>query len=117
MRQTQKLLIVGVGVNGGHGATVNAKCLLQNFGDRRQAIRGAGSIGDHVVFRSVVSVVVDAENKGRVWTIGRRRNNDFLDRSAQMFLRISTLGKKSRGFNDDVRAHRWPSNFTWVFRL
>src|SRR5579863_2417841 len=41
VRQIEQFLIVGVGVNGGHGAAMNPKRFMQNLGHRRQTIRGA----------------------------------------------------------------------------
>src|SRR5438270_6654418 len=46
VRQIQQALIVGVGVNRGHGAALNAKRILDNFGDGGKAIRGAGRVRD-----------------------------------------------------------------------
>ena len=72
MRQVEEFLIIGVGVDGGHGAAVDAEGFLENFGDGREAVGGAGSVGNDVVGRRIVGLVVDAENERGVGTIGGR---------------------------------------------
>ena len=44
MREVENDLIVGVGVNRGHGAADNLEFVVYNFGNRRQAVSGARGI-------------------------------------------------------------------------
>ncbi len=62
VRQVQQFLIVGVGVNRGHGAVNDAEGVLHYFGDRGQTIRGAGSIRDDVVLGRVVGLLIHAKH-------------------------------------------------------
>ncbi len=39
-------LVIGVGVNGGHQARFDAEGLVQDLGDRGQAVGGAAGVGD-----------------------------------------------------------------------
>src|SRR6266576_3614388 len=66
VRQVEELLIVGVRVNGGHGAAVDAEGFLENFGDGRETVGSTGSVGNDVVRRRIVSLVVDAEDEGGI---------------------------------------------------
>src|SRR5690242_17482205 len=108
VREIEQPLIVGIGMDGGHGPAVDAECVLNDFGDRREAIGGAGGVGNDVVLRGVVALVVHAKNKGGVGTVGRGRNDDFLYRGAEMLLGIGTFGEQAGGFDDDFRANRSP---------
>ena len=47
--QVKDALVVGVGVNGGHQATHDAELVVDNLGGRRQAVGGAGGVGDDMV--------------------------------------------------------------------
>ena len=63
VRQVEKFLIVGVGVNGGHRAGLDAEGVVKNLGDGREAIGGAGRVGNDVVLGGIVSLVVHAEHE------------------------------------------------------
>ncbi len=54
VRQVQDLLVVGVGVDGGHEAARDAVFIVHHFDRRCQAIGRAGCIRDHVVLGGVV---------------------------------------------------------------
>src|SRR6202041_2211319 len=71
VRQVEELLIVGVGVNRGHGAGGDAESVLQNLGDGREAVGRARSVRNDVVLGGIVGVVIDAQHEGRVRTVGR----------------------------------------------
>ena len=108
MRQVEQTLIVGIGMDGGHGAAVDAESVLNDFGDGREAVRGARRVGNDVMLRRVIGLVVYTKNKSGVGAIGRRGDDDFLHRSAEMFLRVGAFGEKAGGFHDDFRANRGP---------
>ena len=59
---------------GGHQAFYQTEFIIQHFGQRSQAVRGTGSVGDnlHVL---VVGVVVYTHNEHRRIGAGRRDNN------------------------------------------
>ncbi len=58
VREVEEFLIVGVGMDGGHGATVDAERFLKNLGHGSEAIGGAGGIGNDVVRGGIVGLVV-----------------------------------------------------------
>ena len=117
VREVEKLLVVGVGVDGGHGAAVDSKRFVEDFGDGGETVCGAGGIRNDVVLRRIVGFVVHAEDKGGVRAVGRRRDNDFFHRRAKMLFRVGTLGEKTGGLDDNVRADGGPVNFGRIFRL
>ncbi len=49
VRQVEELLVVGVGVDRVHEAVHDAEVLMDHFGERREAVRGAGGVRDDVV--------------------------------------------------------------------
>src|ERR671915_675768 len=57
----QNGLVVGIGVDGGHQAALNAKSLMEHFDHRGEAVAGAGSVGDYIMLRSVVNMVIDSQ--------------------------------------------------------
>ena len=52
VRQVEDVLIVGVGVNRGHETLLDAEGVVEHLGYRRQAVGGAGGVGDDVVLAS-----------------------------------------------------------------
>jgi len=117
MGQIEKFLIIRIGVDGGHGSTVNAESLLQDLGDRGQAIRGAGGVGNHMVLRRIVGLVVDAKDQGSVGPVGGRGDDDFFYRTTEMLLCVNALREEAGGFDDDVRADAGPIDFGRILHL
>src|SRR5258708_35951915 len=95
-------------MDGGHGAAVDSESFLENFGYGSEAVGGAGSVGNDVVRRGIVGLVVHAENEGSIRAIGGSGDDDFFDRSAKMLLGVDTLGEKPGGLDNDVRAYGSP---------
>ena len=97
VRQIEQLLVVGVGVDRGHGAVNDAESFEQHLGDRRQAIRGARRVRNHVVLRRVVGLlIVHAQHQRVVGIGGRRRDDHFLHRAAHVLARIGPGSKQAR---------------------
>src|SRR6202022_459822 len=63
VRQVEQLLIIRIGVDGGHGAAVDAESFLENLGDGREAVGGAGGVRNNVVLRRIVGLVIHAEDE------------------------------------------------------
>ena len=116
VRQIQQALVVGVGVDGGHGAALDTKSVLDDFGDRREAISGAGGVRNDVMLCRIVALVVHAEDKGGVGTVRGCGDDDFLHGRAQMLLGIRAPGEQAGGFNNDFRANRSPVELRRVLR-
>src|SRR5208282_2937182 len=108
VREIKQFLIVGVGVHGGHGAGNDAEGVVQDFGDGREAIRGAGSVRDHVMLRRVVGFVVHAEDEGVVWVGGGGGDDHFFHRAANVLARVGACGEEAGGFDDDGGADGGP---------
>src|SRR5690606_12062970 len=66
VRAVLKVLIGGVGVRGHHEAALDAAGVVEDLGERREAVRGARRVGDDVVVRGVVGVLVHAHHEGAV---------------------------------------------------
>ena len=76
-------LVVGVGVHRGHEALLDADRVVHHLGERRQAIGGAGSIGNHEMLAGQL-VVIDAIDDGEVGIVGRRGDEDALGAGVEM---------------------------------
>ncbi len=117
VREVQDHLIVGVGMDSSHGSADNLELVIHHFRDRGETVGGAGGVGNNVMRRRVVGLVVYAKDEGGVGAIGGRGDDDFFDRGAEMLLGVNTLGEEPGGFDDDVRANRSPINFGGIFSL
>src|SRR2546421_732558 len=65
-----RVLVVGVGVDGGHRAAVDPEALVQTVRQGDAAVGGAGGVGDDLVRRRVVPVVVPPHHDGDVLALG-----------------------------------------------
>ena len=117
VRQIEQALVVGVGVDRGHRAAVDAESIVQNFGDRSEAVRGAGSVRNDVVLGWIVGLVVYAENERGVGPVGGRGDDDLLHGPAEMLLGVNALGEEAGGLDDDLSADRGPINFAGILHL
>ncbi len=84
------------------------KVSLQDLDDGREAVGGAGRVGDDVVLRCVVLVVVDAEDDGDVLVGGGGGDDDLLDGAAEVGLGLFGVGEEAGGFDDDLGADGGP---------
>src|SRR6266850_1957111 len=117
VREVEKLLIVSVGMDGGHGAAMDSKRFVKDFGDGGETVCGAGGVRNDMVLRWIVGFVVHAEDEGGIRAVGGRRDDDFFHRGAKVLLRINALGEKTGGLDDDIRADGGPVNLSRIFRL
>ncbi len=78
VRHIQDLLVVGVGMDGGHESALDNVLVVYHLGSRRQAVGGAGGVRDHVVDLGVVLVVVHAHHDGDVFAFGWRGDDHLL---------------------------------------
>src|SRR5216683_1402868 len=117
VRQVEEFLIVGVRVDGGHGAAVDAESFLENFGDGSEAVGGAGSVGNDLVLCRIVGLVIHTEDESRIGAIGGRGDEHFLYGRAKMLVGIHAFGKEARRFDNDIRADRSPIDFSGILGL
>src|SRR5262249_24108635 len=108
-------LVVGVGVNRGHGAANDFEGLMYNFSNRSQAVRGAGGVGNNVMSPRIIVLMIDPENESHIFILCGSRDDDFLDWSAQVFLGIIRIGKAARRFDYHLSADRLPRQFGGIF--
>ncbi len=120
MRHIQDLLVVGVGVDGGHESALDDILVMHDLRSRGQAVRGAGGVRNHVVVLRVILVFVDAQHDGHVFAFRRSRNDDFLgaaggdvvdcalDGLALFVDAVFLDGEKAGGFDHDVNAQVLP---------
>ena len=64
-------LVIGVGVHRGDEAFLDAVCLVQDLGDRRQAVGRAGRIADDVVALRIVLPLVHPHHRGQIGPLSR----------------------------------------------
>ena len=89
----QNPLVVGIGVNGGHQALVDAEALVQYLDHRGNTVGGAGGIGDDLVPDRVVAIFIDTEDDGGVLILGRSGDNHLLSAALQVGRRPDGVGK------------------------
>ena len=99
------LLRGGVRVDGGHQALLDAELVVDDLGQRREAVRGAGGVGDDV--GAVVRGLVHAHDvHGRV---GRgRRDDDLLGARLEVGVRLLEGLEHARGLDDVLGATLLP---------
>ena len=109
VRRVLQALVGRVGVDRRHQAALDADRVVQHLGERREAVRRARRVGDHVVAVGVVGVVeVDAEHDGRV-RLGRRRgDDDLLGAGLEVLGGVRALGEEAGRLDHDVDAEVAP---------
>ena len=112
--QVEQLLVVGVGVDRGHDAVLDAKIIQQNFCHGSQTIGRAGGVGDDVVQFRIIGLVVDAQHDSDIRILRRRGNNDVLGSGREVFPCAFAVGKAPGRFDDDVHLQILPGKFLWV---
>ena len=108
MRAVLQVLVLGVGVDGGHQTLDDADTVVEGLGHGSQAVGGAGCVGDDVVDGRIVLVVIDAHDDGDVLVLGGSRDQDLLGAGVQVGLGLGGVGEETGGLNDDVDAQLTP---------
>ena len=101
MQRVHRALVAGIGVDRGHEAALDADRLVQHVGDRRQAVGGAGGVGDHGVLGGQL-VVVDAVDHGEVRAGGRGRDQDPLGAALEVGGGLFLAGEDAGALQHDV---------------
>ena len=97
----EDLLVVRVGVNGGHQAAFDADRVVQHLGDRRQAVGGAGRVRHDRVLGGQL-VVVDAVDDGEVDALPRGRDQHLLRARIDMLLARDVVGEEAGAFEHQI---------------
>ena len=90
----------GGGVDGGHKAALDAEVVVDNLGERSEAVRGAGGVGDdlHV---ALVGLFVDAHDEHR-GIRGRSGDDDLLGAGLEVGFGLFHLGEETGGLDDEI---------------
>ena len=111
------LLGAGGGMNGGHQTLNDAEVIVDDLGQRRQAVGGAAGVGNNVHILAV-GVVVNAHNKGgSLGVLGGGGDDDLLGAALQVGLALFGGGKNAGGLYDIVSAYLAPRNFSGVHQV
>src|SRR5579862_6843311 len=108
VRKIQNDLVVGIGVDGGHAAGHNFEGIVHHFGNRRQAVGGAGGVGNNVVLGRIVNLLVHPQHESDVLVLGRGGDDHLLHRAAQVLFGVLGVGEAAGGFEHHLRSHRVP---------
>lgn len=117
MVHVEDLLVVGVGVNGVHEAALDAEVVVEDLGERREAVGRARGVGDDVHRGRVVDVLVDAHDDGGIHVGARSGDDDLLGAIVEMHLAGLAGLEATRGLDDDLRANGSPVELLGLARL
>ncbi|CWS27327.1 Uncharacterised protein [Neisseria meningitidis] len=104
-------LVVGQRVDGGHRAFDDADAFAQHFGNRREAVGGAGSVGNdgHVGGQDAV---VHAVHDGCIDIVAARcGNEDFFRAAFEVDFGFFFAGKRAGAFHDQIDTEFFPRQF------
>ena len=68
-----------------------------------------------MVLRCIVHVVVDAEDDGEIFVLGRGRDDDLLDGALRVLGSVVAIGEAAGGFDNDFCAGAGPVDLRGVF--
>lgn len=112
--KVEDALVVGVGMDSGHGTGGDAVLLLDDEGHGREAVGGARGVGHHMVLLRVIGVVVDAHDDGDVLLLGGGGDDDLLRPVLDMDMRLFRRPEDARRFDDHVNADITPNQLRRV---
>ena len=96
----------GGGVHGGHEAALDAPFVVEHFGQRRQAVGGAGGVGHNSLARVAVAIDAIDEHGGVVFAGGG--HDDLFCTGVDVFLRHLFGEEQAGGFDHHIGAHFVP---------
>ena len=96
------LLGGGGGVDGGHQAALDAEGVVEHLGNGRQAVGGAGGVGDDVL--AGVGLVVHAVDEHRGGILGGGGHDDLLGAGLDVLAGGLVGEEEAGGLDDDVGA-------------
>ena len=107
VRTVLQILVLGVGVDGGHQALDDPELVVEHLGQRAKAVRRARRVGDDVL-AAVVLVVVDTEHDRDVLIGGRRGDDDLLGAGIQVTLGLGGTGEDAGRLHHHVDTQITP---------
>ncbi len=108
VREVEDVLVVGVRVDRHHRGMAKAKRVADDFHHRHEAVRGARRVGEDIVLRGVVLVVVHAEDDREILAFRGRGDDDFLGAAGDVLARVVRVGEVARRLEYDVDAKALP---------
>ena len=112
--EVDERLVARVRVDRRHQALLDAESVVQDLGQRCQAVRGARRVRDHGVLRRVEHRVVDTHADGRVGVTARRGDHDPLDAAAEVLRRVLAAGEDAGRLDHDVDVVVGPRDLVGV---
>jgi hypothetical protein len=114
VREVEDHLVVGVGVDGGHVALLDAEAVEQDLGHGHDRVGGAGGVGDDVVAGRVVDLVVDADHDGHVLVLRRGGDDHLLGAALEVQRGAVPVGEAAGRLDHDVDAEVAPGELGGV---
>ena len=109
MGLVEKPLVIRVRVHGDHVALHDAVAVLQNLGDRSQAVRGARGAADDLMLGRVEAVAVDADDERAVdVALAGRADDHALRTRVEMRLSRFLRAEQTGALEDDLRSELAP---------
>ena len=100
----------------GHQTLFDAETFLKKYVDHGgQTVRGAGGVGNDVMFGSVVFGVVHAHDHGDVFAFGRSRYDHFFATGRDVSPGFIRLCKESGGLDDKIDTEFFPGQGRGAF--
>src|SRR5690606_34264893 len=93
MGQVQDSLVVGISMDSGHEALLNAEGIVDNLGHRCQAVGGAGGVGNHMVLLRIVEVFINSHDDGDVLFFSRSGDDHLLGPGVDVPLSLIPLAE------------------------
>ena len=105
-RAIDRLLRRRGGVDRGHEAALDAERVVEDLGERRKAVRRAGSVGDDVL--AGVRLVVHAIDEHRRSVLGRSAHDHLLGSGRDVGASLLVRKEETRGLDDDIDVELLP---------
>src|SRR5512140_468933 len=102
VRQAEDLLVVRVGVDRRHQAALDPEAVEQHLGDRGEAVRGAGSVGEDEMLPRVERLLVHAHDEGGVLPLRRGGDDHALRAGGDVLPRAVPVRVSAGGLDDDL---------------
>jgi hypothetical protein len=83
-----QLLVAGVGMDGGHQASLHPDGVVEDLDHRHEAVDGSGRVRHDLVDVGIEGVIVHARDEGGIRTLARCRHDD--ERRTGIHLRSGT---------------------------
>ena len=101
-------LVVGVGVDRRHQALLDAEGVVEDLGERGEAVGGAGGVGDDLEVLVDDLVVHAQDDRGVQLVLGRGAQDDAPGAGVDVLLELLLAGEEAGGLQGDLAAEGLP---------